>query len=111
MQFFDHDIVRSEAAELMRIQEDLNDLFKTGKFRTKEGREIYFFLMERLLDIQHVIYFRAKYSEHDDAKEYIRTLKDHLPLVARHGETDVSQVYERMKRDLKQIKDFVVEGP
>ena len=111
MQFFDHDIVRSEAAELMRIQEDLNDLFSSGKFRTKEGREVYFFLMERLLDIQHVIYFRARYSDHDDAKEYIKMLQDHLHLVARDGEHDVFQVYERMKRDLKHLKEFVMEEP
>ena len=111
MQFFDHDIVRSEAAELMRIQEDLNDLFNSGKFRTPEGREVYFFLMERLLDIQEIVYFRAKYSELDDAKEYVEMLKNHLPLVARDGEYDVSQVYSRMKRDLRDIKNFVMENP
>jgi hypothetical protein len=111
MQFFDHDIVRAEAAELMRIQEDLNHLFGSGKFRTKEGKEGYFFLMERLLDIQSVIYFRAKYSELEDAKEYLTMIKNALPLVARDGETDASQVYERMKRDLNDIKNFVIEDP
>jgi hypothetical protein len=111
MQFFDHDIVRSEAAELMRIQEDLNDLFSSGKFRTPEGREVYFFLMERLLDIQEIIYFRAKYSKLDDAKEYVKMLKNHLHLVARDGESDVSHVYSRMKRDLRDIKNFVMENP
>ncbi len=111
MQFFDHDIVRSEAAELMRIQEDLNGLFSSGKFRTTEGREIYFFLMERLLHIQEIVYFRAKYSDLDDAKEYVSMLKSHLHLVAREGETDVSHVYARMKRDLKDIKDFVMNEP
>ena len=111
MQFFDHDIVRSEAAELMRIQTDLNDLFNSGKFRTPEGREVYFFLMERLLDIQEIIYFRAKYSELDDAKEYVEMLKNHLHLVVRDGEYDVSHVYSRMKRDLRDIKNFVMENP
>jgi hypothetical protein len=111
MQFFDHDIVRSEAAELMRIQEDLNGLFSSGKFRSPEGREVYFFLMERLLDIQEIIYFRAKYSELDDAKEYVQMLKNHLHLVAREGEYDVSHVYSRMKRDLRDIKNFVMENP
>jgi hypothetical protein len=111
MQFFDYDIVRSESAELMRIQEDLKDLFGSKKFHTQEGKKGYFFLMERLLDIQEVIYFRAKYSDTDDAKEYIRMLNKNLHLVARDEETTVSEVYKRMKRDLKNIKDFVLGTP
>lgn len=111
MRFFDYDIVRSESAELMRIQEDLKDLFGSEKFHTHEGRECYFFLMERLLDIQEVIYFRAKYSDTDDAKEYIKMLNENLHLVSRDGEKTVSDVYKRMKRDLKNIKDFVLGTP
>jgi hypothetical protein len=67
--------------------------------------------MERLLDIQSVIYFRAKYSDLDDAKEYITMIKNALPFVARDNETDASEVYVRMKRDLRNIKDFVIDNP
>ena len=37
MQFFDNEIVRSEAAEMMQTYEDIIDLMGSAKFKTPEG--------------------------------------------------------------------------
>ena len=109
MEFFDNEIIRSEAAEMVRIYEDIQDLMKSEKFRTQEGGKQYLKHMERLLELQEMIYFRAKYSEHQDAKQFVEMLVKTLPLVSKEGETDASQVFKRMREEIASMKKFVEE--
>lgn len=107
MDFFDNEIIRAEAAELMETFEELKSLLMSQKFRSQEGGLRYLQLMERLLELQEMIFFRARYSKEEDAKEYIEVLNKTLPIVSREGETDPSQVFRRMKQELAQMRKFV----
>lgn len=107
MDFFDNEIIRAEAAELMETFEELQSLLMSEKFRTQEGGLRYLNLVERLLELQEMIFFRARYSKEEDAKEYIEVLNKTLPIVSREGETDPSQVFRRMKQELAQMRKFV----
>jgi len=109
MEFFDNEIIRSEAAELMQIFEDIQSLLVSSKFRSQEGGVQYLKLMERLLELQEMIYFRAKYSDAEDAKEFVDMLTRTLPFVAKEGETDAGQVFRRMKEEILQLKKFAEE--
>lgn len=109
MEFFDNDIIRSEASEMMRLYEDIQDLMLSHKFRTQEGGVKYINMMERLLELQEMIYFRAKYSDKRDAKEFVEMLVRTLPLVSREGETDASQVFRRMRSEIADMKKLVEE--
>jgi len=109
MEFFDNEIIRSEAAELMQIFEEIQSLLMSSKFRTHEGAVQYLKLMERLLELQEMIYFRAKYSDEEDAKEFVDMLASTLPFVAEEGETDAGQVFRRMKEEILQLKKFAEE--
>lgn len=107
MDFFDNEIIRAEAAELMETFEELQSLLMSEKFRTQEGGLRYLNLVERLLELQEMIFFRARYSKEEDAKEYIKVLNKTLPIVSREGETDPSQVFRRMKQELAEMRKFV----
>lgn len=109
MDFFDNEIIRSEAAELIEVFEDIQYLLHSHKFRTQKGGLKYLSLMERLLELQEMIFFRAKYSDQPDAKEYIAVLNKTLPFVANDDETDPSQVFRRMKEEISNLKTFVDE--
>lgn len=110
MEFFDNDIIRAEAAELMQTFEEIQDLSNSSKFYSREGGMRYFELMERLLELQEMIYFRAKYSNKDDAKEFVDVLSRTLPFVAREGETDASQVLSRMRHEVSSMKKLAEES-
>lgn len=109
MEFFNNEIIRSEAAEMMQIYEDIHDLMSSYKFRSQEGGKEYLSKMERLLELQEMLYFRAKYSSEDDAKEFVTMLTRTLPFVAQAGETDASQVFRRMREEISQMKKLVEE--
>ena len=48
MQFFDNEIVRSEAAEMMQTYEDVVDLMGSAKFKTQEGLNTYLVKISRM---------------------------------------------------------------
>jgi len=107
MDFFDNEIIRAEAAELMETFQEIQSLLMSQKFRSQEGSLRYLNLVERLLELQEMIFFRAKYSKEEDAKEYIEVLNKTLPIVSKEGETDPSQVFRRMKQELAEMRKFV----
>lgn len=106
MQFFDNELVRAQATELMTIYEDLQDLMHSHKFNTEEGATEYLDKMTRMIDLQEMIYFRAKYSDEVDAKEYLNVIDVSLPLVAREDEKDPTQTFRRMKAELEKLKQM-----
>lgn len=107
MDFFENEIVRSESAELMEIYEDLRSLMMSSRFHSEEGGLEYINLLERLLELQEMLYFRAKYSNEDDAKEFVEMLSRTLPFVAKEGETDASQVFRRMREEIADLKKLI----
>jgi len=110
MDFFDNEIIRSESAELMRTFEDIQDLLASYKFITPEGGKKYLSLMERLLELQEMIYFRARYSDESDAKEFVDVLDGSMRWVAQEGETDPIQVFRRMRQEIASMKKFVKDS-
>jgi len=56
-----------------------------------------------MIELQEQLYFRASYSDENDAKEFVSQFNRSLPYVAAEGETDVSQSFRRMKEELKRM--------
>ena len=103
MRFFDNDVVRAQAAELVETNEDLQDLILDGGLKTPEGNIEFMSKVHRMIELQEQLYFRASYSDEDDAKEFVSQFNRSLPYVAVEGETDVSQSFKRMKEELKRM--------
>ncbi len=107
MQFFDNEIIRSESAEMMQTYEDLVDLMGSAKFRSPEGLNQYLVKISRMIELQEMIYFRAKYSSEEDAQEFVNFLNSSFPLVAVKGETDVTKSFRRMRSDIERMKESI----
>ena len=103
MRFFDNDVVRAQAAELVETNEDLQDLILGGGLKTPEGNVEFMSKVHRMIELQEQLYFRASYSSEDDAKEFIEAFQKSFPFVAIQGETDVTQSFRRMKEELKRM--------
>lgn len=110
MQFFDNEIVRAEATEMMQTYEDIVDLMRSAKFKSPEGLDSYLTKISRMIELQEMIYFRAKYSGAGDAKEFVDFLNKSFPLVAMEGETDVLESFRRMKSDIEKMKQSMHNG-
>lgn len=110
MQFFDNDIVRSEASEMMQTYEDIVDLMGSAKFKSPEGLNLYLTKVSRMIELQEMIYFRARYSSEEDAQEFVKFLNMSFPLVAVEGETDVTESFRRMKSDIERMKQSIHNG-
>ena len=107
MQFFDNDIVRTEAAEMMQLYEDITDLMMTVKIKTTEGMKKYLVKLSRMIELQEIIYFRARYSSEEDAQEFVNFLKLSFPLVSIEGETDVTEAFSRMRTDIDNMMSLL----
>ena len=59
--------------------------------------------VHRLIELQEQLYFRASYSDDEDAQEFVNAFRKSFPLVAVQGETDVTQAFRRMKEELKRM--------
>ena len=103
MRFFDNDVVRAQAAELVETNEDLQDLILDGGLKTTEGNIEFMSKVHRMIELQEQLYFRASHSGEKDAKEFVQQFNRSLPYVAVEGETDVSQSFRRMKEELKRM--------
>ena len=103
MRFFENDIVRAQSAELVETNEDLQDLIASGRLNSPEGNLQFMSKVHRLIELQEQLYFRASYSDENDAKEFVSQFNRSLPYVAVKGETDVSQSFRRMKEELKRM--------
>ena len=103
MRFFENDIVRAQSAELVETNEDLQDLIASGRLNSPEGNLQFMSKVHRLIELQEQLYFRASYSDDEDAREFVNAFRKSFPLVAVQGETDVTQAFRRMKEELKRM--------
>ena len=107
MQFFDNEIVRSEAVEMMQIYEGIIDFMGSAKFKTSEGFDHYLDKIFRMIELQEMIYFRAKYSSEEDAQEFVDFLNMSFLPVDNEGETDVLELFKRIKSDIETMKKSI----
>ena len=103
MRFFENDIVRAQSAELVETNEDLQDLIASRRLNSTEGNLQFMSKVHRLIELQEQLYFRASYSDDEDAQEFVKAFQKSFPLVAVQGETDVTQAFRRMKEELKRM--------
>ena len=68
MRFFDNDVVRAQAAELVETNEDLQDLIASGRLNSPEGNLQFMSKVHILIELQEQLYFRASYSADEDAQ-------------------------------------------
>ena len=72
--FFDSEVIRAEMAEIQELQEEVyNNVFKFPQM-SLEDKKYHIEVLERLLELQKVMYTRVSLSDDPEAKK----MKDHI---------------------------------
>jgi len=106
MAFFDDAPVRAEAAELFDTYQTLMQI-SVGGIGNKETAEKYIDNLARVIELQKIMYFRAKYSEEDDAFEFCQHLKKCANTLGYDG--DVDEVFVNMESDITKARKAMSE--
>ena len=100
MAFFDNPIIRAESVQLFEIYQRLVDLSSRGMTLDNEEKKEYLEKVGRVIELQKVLYFRAKYSEDDDAFEFIQYLKQSARLLG-YTNGDIDECFVSMRADVE----------
>ena len=100
MAFFDNPIIRAESVQLFEIYQRLVDLSSRGMTLDNEEKKEYLEKVGRVIELQKVLYFRAKYSEDDDAFEFIQYLKQSARLLG-YTNGDIDECFVSMQADVE----------
>lgn len=108
MAFFDEVPIRAEAAELFDLYQRMMQISMGGLYSMKLKQE-YLDKLTRIVELQKVMYFRAKYSEDDDAFEFVQHLKKCSEMLGYNGNID--EVFTSMEADLTKAQEALNESP
>lgn len=112
MAFFDNPIIRSESVQLFELYQRLVDLSSRGggtNALDHDDKIEYLEKVARVIELQKVLYFRAKYSEDDDAFEFIQYLKNSARLLG-YTNGDVDECFVSMQADIEKAIDLLQNG-
>ena len=105
MAFFDNPIIRAESVQLFEIYQRLVDLSSRGMTLDNEEKKEYLEKVGRVIELQKVLYFRAKYSEDDDAFEFIQYLKQSARLLG-YTNGDIDECFVSMQADVERALEL-----
>ena len=112
MAFFDNPIIRAESVQLFELYQRLVDLSSRGggtNAINHDDKIEYLEKVARVIELQKVLYFRAKYSEQDDAFEFIQYLKNSARLLG-YSNGDVDECFVSMQADIEKAIDLLQNG-
>jgi len=104
MAFFDEAHIRAEAAELFDLYQRLMQLSMGGCI-TMETKIEYLEKISRVVELQKIMYFRAKYSEEKDAAEFVQHLTQCANMLGYDGHID--EVFVDMEADIHKANEIL----
>lgn len=106
MAFFDEATVRAEAAELFDLYQSMMRLSVGGLYGMEQKQE-YLDNLKRIIEIQKIMHFRAKYSDEPDADDFVGHLKTCSEVLGYKGNVD--EVFLAMEADLNRAQEVLNE--
>jgi hypothetical protein len=100
MSFFEQDIIKGELEEMMNLYVEIRESISEPWKQTLETKKECLTKLERLVELQEFLYFRAKYSEDSEAKEFASMLRDSAIFLGIPPGTDLSEIFTNMKQDI-----------
>ncbi len=104
MKFFEQEIIRDELVEMMSLYEDIREALANSWDRTIESKRECLNKLERLVELQEFLYFRAKYSEDEEAKEFTEMLRHSAIFLGISPGMDLTQIFSEMKEGIAEAK-------
>lgn len=105
MSFFEEDLIRDELEEMTKLYQEISFLMYSPYEKTEDDRKECLEKLERLVELQELLYFRAKYSSDQEAEEFVEMLRASAAFLGVPSDVDVSQIFTQMKEDISKAKE------
>jgi hypothetical protein len=105
MSFFEEELIRDELEEMSKLYQEISFLMYSPHEKSEDDRKECLEKLERLVELQELLYFRAKYSSDNDAEEFVEMLRASAVFLGVSSDTDVSQIFAQMKKDISKAKE------
>jgi hypothetical protein len=105
MSFFEQDLIRDELTEMTELYHELAKIMYSPYEKSQTTRRDCLTKLERLVELQELLYFRAKYSSDEEAEEFVGMLKTSATFLGVPPDVDVSQIFTHMKEDIIRAKE------
>lgn len=105
MSFFENELIRNELEEMSTLYKEICFLMYSPYEQTEDARRECLEKVERLIELQELIYFRAKYSSDADAEEFVEMLRASAKLLGVSTDVDISEIFANMKADINRAKE------
>lgn len=107
MSFFNSEVVRAEMAEISDLQEEIyGSVFKFSTM-SKEDKVRHVNLLEKLLNIQQILYTRLSLSDDPEAKEMKKRILDSAKLMGLPPNVDMNIIFGNMTKMLEVMKQQI----
>jgi hypothetical protein len=104
MSFFEQELIRNELEEMTSLYAEIRESLSSPWKQTLDNRKECLDKLERLVELQEFLYFRAKYSDDSEAKDFANMLRDSAVFLGISPETDLSQIFSHMRQDISEAK-------
>jgi hypothetical protein len=105
MSFFEQELIRDELEEMSELYQEIAAVMYGSGERSEETRLECLDKLERLVELQELLYFRAKYSSDEEAEEFVQMLRASAVFLGVPPDIDVSQIFTQMKEDIAKAKE------
>ena len=105
MSLFEQDLIRDELTEMTELYHEISAIMYGSDDKSEETRKDCLDKLERLVELQELLYFRAKYSSDQEAEEFVSMLRTSATFLGVPPEVDVSQIFTHMKEDIIRAKE------
>tara|TARA_Y100001970_G_scaffold195717_1_gene237915 strand:+ start:2024 stop:2377 length:354 start_codon:yes stop_codon:yes gene_type:complete len=96
-EFFKSELVRGEIQEMMELQQLLMKYAISFPVLSKEKKDEYLVILERLLEMQEIMYNRMKLSDDEDAKAVIENMKQGVLLMGVDKDLTVPEMFKQLR--------------
>lgn len=104
MSFFEQELIRDELEEMSTLYQEISFLMYSPHEKTEENRIECLDKLERLVELQELLYFRAKYSSDKEAEEFVQMLRTSAQFLGIPADVDITQIFSHMKEDIARAK-------
>lgn len=105
MSFFEEELIRDELQEMTELYREIAAVMYSPYPKTSDSRRDCLDKLERLVELQELLYFRAKYSSDQEASEFVEMLRTSAAFLGVPTDIDVSQIFIQMKEDIAAAKE------
>ena len=110
-EFFKSELVRGEIQEMMEMQQLLMKYAISFPVLTKEKKDEYLVILERLLEMQEIMYNRMKLSDDEDARAVIENMKQGVILMGVDENLTVPEMFRQLRERIDiMMKETQKEG-